>query len=342
MVKDKKLAYSTINSFLTCERQYYFGHVLASHGRKNLYRREAFELKQVVDFKMWQGKVVDLILEKLIKGKIKNSSIDYNVIADEAVELAKQQFEFSLSKEYKKPKVNKTGNDRFQIIDVHKLGKPYEASELEDVYQNIRKAVLNFPKIKVPDEDMLLVNFVKTAHISAPNVTDRKFSYQGMYVSPQIDLLLYRDYKPVVIDWKLAESDYSDYSRQLVIIGLTLYMDKLAKCPEESGREPFDYEDIRLYEVNLLKAEMIQHEFNANIAQDMLDKMYLTSGDLSLFRQDKAWSDFSINDLEWAKNDNACQSCNFKTLCGFLFENNNEYDEETYQQFVQNTKFIQN
>lgn len=42
-VKDKKLTYSTINSFLTCERQYYFAHVLASHGRKNLCRREAFE-----------------------------------------------------------------------------------------------------------------------------------------------------------------------------------------------------------------------------------------------------------------------------------------------------------
>jgi len=176
---------------MTCERQYYFGHVLATHGRKNLCRREAFELKQVVDFKMWQGKVVDLVLEKLIKDdRIKNRLIDYNVIADEAVELAKQQFEFSLSEEYKKPKVNKIGNDRYQIIDVHKLGKPYEASELDAVHQNIRKAILNFPKIKVPDEDMLLNDFIKTAYISIANVQNRTFSYQGMYVCPQIDLAI--------------------------------------------------------------------------------------------------------------------------------------------------------
>ena len=118
-------------------------------------------------------------------------------------------------------------------------------------------------------------------------------------------------------------------------------MNKLKKC-EENEKEPYDYDDITLFEVNLANGEMKQHEFDADIAQEMMDYVFLTGKDMAFNMQKKKWDDYKISDLEWPEKENACEGCNLQTLCRYLFENKNQYNEETYLEFIQSTKLIEN
>ena len=342
MSKNTKWAYTLINSYSTCKRQYYFGHILPSHHHSTPLRRKAFELKQMVNIEMWQGKVVDLIIEKEVIPKISNKErIDFEKIANNAVDLAKAQYNFSLNKEYRKKGIIKTNNNLYQILDIHELETPIDEKKIILAYENIKRAILNFPKVTLPNKNITLLEYLRGAYILVANVQNRIFTFDGIQVSPQIDLLLYHEGKPVIIDWKVSNSSFSDYSRQLVICGLTLYMNKLEKC-EENGKEPYDYDDITLYEVNLANEEMKLHEFDADIAQDMMDYIFITGKDMAFNKQKKKWNDYKINDLDWAENESACNLCNFQSLCSFLFENKNQYNEEAYLEFIQNTEPIEN
>lgn len=336
-----KWAYTNANNFATCQRKFYFGNILANHHHTYPLRRKAFELKQMVNFDMWQGKVVDLVIEKQIIPTIKRKGkVNFEEIAEFAVDLAKSQFNFSIDKKYSEKGVKKTGNDFYQIIDIHELSEIPEPSKLQKVYDNVKKAILSFPKIQLPNNNMNLLDFLRLSSLLVPNVHNRSFTFEGIYISPQIDLLMYQDAKPIIIDWKLSESDFVDNSRQLVICGLTMYMNQLSKYESGKTNQHYYYEDIKLYEVNLLKPEVKKHEFTAEIAHEMLDYIFLSGKNIAFGKKEKKWNNYNLNNLEWAENDNACTLCNFRSLCHFLFKNKNQYDEKTYNQFIQNTKFI--
>src|SRR5690606_8008765 len=94
-------SYSAVNTLRQCNRKYYFSNILATHGRKNPMRRKAYELKKMQTLTMWKGSLVDKFMEKTIIPAIKaKQSLDFELLAQEAVELAQRQFLFSKAKGY--------------------------------------------------------------------------------------------------------------------------------------------------------------------------------------------------------------------------------------------------
>ena len=94
-------SYSTVNSFRQCNRKYYFAQVMATHGRKIPERRKAYELKKMQNMAMWKGSVVDKFMEKTIIPAIRDKKeLNFQLFADQAVELAKNQYRFSEAKAY--------------------------------------------------------------------------------------------------------------------------------------------------------------------------------------------------------------------------------------------------
>jgi hypothetical protein len=309
---------------------YYLGYILATHGRKNPLRRKAYELKKMQNLKMWIGSVVDKFMEKTIIPLIQEKKqLDFPELALQCVALAKSQFFFSQCKVYTDSGLTKAEADsEFCILDIHELSKPYTEIELAEAYNTILQVIEGIPNIQMPN-GKLLITFLKECQTLHSNVTNWSTTIEHSRVVPQIDLLAYHNFKPVIIDWKLSESYVSDYSRQLVICGIVVY----SKVKEKLSC----LEDIKLYEVNLLKGTSMQHEFNQDRYNDLTDYINLTGNDFDLLYA--KYEDAEVDNFEPTENEISCKLCNFRTLCTYLLLNNNQYDEKAYNEFVRADQF---
>lgn len=336
-----KWSISTVNTLRQCNRKYYFSSKLANYHHSNKLKRKAFELKKMQNILMWCGSVVDKIIETHVIPLIQdNAEIDFEFVADNAVELAKRRFEFSQDKIYELPDVSQSRFDEeYCVLDIHEVGKPYSEEELVSAYDRIRKSILNIPKVKLPDSDKLLFDYLRESKPLIPNVTTWSFEIENSRVCPQMDLILYNNFKPVVIDWKVSNSLTSDYSRQLIICGLTVFFTRMKKVKTE-GKKPYSYSDIKLYEVNLFKGEMREHEFTDERANGMIDYINLTGSDMTLLANGMLDEDSDIEAFDIADDEGICNSCNFQMLCEYLLLNNNIYDEKSYTEFVQSKQLV--
>ncbi len=326
-------SYSTVGVLRQCSRKFYFGHILANYGKSNKLKRKAFELKQMQNLSMWQGSVVDKIMETIIIPAIANKDrLDFHLFAEEAAALADQRFAFSKKKSYQEEGVTKTvAGDDFCILNIHEIEEAYTDSEISHAYQNVRDVVINIPNILMPDNKTLLIDFLKEANSLYPNVSNRQVEIETANVKPQIDLVIYdKKWKPVVMDWKVSDSWTSDYSKQLVIIGIVIYLKRL----ETPDKPPFEYEDIKLYEVDLLKGTVKGHEFTEEIVAEMIDEINLTSSDIKLIREEIKENNLTIEDFDTTDNQSTCKFCNYATLCSFLIQHKFQYDEKAYLKFI--------
>lgn len=335
-----KFSFSKLNATRQCKRKAFFRYVLASHGRKNLLRRKAFELGKMKNLEMWQGSVVDEVMTRIVIPTINaGTPLDFERIAEQAIDLAKKQFAYSERKLYRLPppkKKDRTAEDEELepcILDMHELDKPIDERLIFEAYSKIRSAILNLPHIEMPQGKGLLIDFLKTSKPLLPNIQSWSFEIEGVRVNPQIDLIGYNSYKPYVIDWKVSESLSSDYFKQLAICGMAVYFTRLKKA-ETEGKTPYAYSDIRLFKVNLLANEMVEYKLEDEDVNDIIDTINLTGGDIEAM-ESEAWDEVDMATIPCTENEANCHFCNFKSLCSFLYLNNNQYDENHYLQSVQ-------
>lgn len=330
-------SYTTVNTFRQCNRKYYFYDRLATHGRKDPLRRKAYELKSMQNLKMWAGSVVDKFLEITVIPLFKSKSkLDFDLLASQALELARCQFEFSKNKLYLDAGLKKgEAGAHFCILDIHEIAAPYSEEELAECYETIGRAVRNLPQIRMPDGS-LLVAFLEACNSLTPNVNNWLVYIEKARLKPQMDLLALHNWKPVVIDWKLSSSFTSDYSRQLLICGITVYL----KGHESQHRKPYDYGDIRLYEVNLLRGEVKQHDFSEPRVHELINYINLTAEDIYLLNSGVSGEADDIEDFDFTDDQALCSSCNFQSLCSHLLANNNKYDEKLYFESLQTKQRI--
>ncbi|PUZ30548.1 PD-(D/E)XK nuclease superfamily protein [Chitinophaga costaii] len=329
-------SYSTVNTLRQCNRKFYFASLLATHGRKNPLRRKAYELKSMQNLKMWAGSVVDKFMEIVIIPAITNKEdLFFDRLADRAVKMAEEQFKYSKFGFYKDPSQKKgDANSTFCILDIHEIKAPYTEEELASCYATIHQAILRLPEIRLPDGS-LLIDYLKAANSLTPNVNNWLVQIAKARLKPQIDLLGMYNWKPIIIDWKLSASHVSDYSRQLVICGIAVYLKRL----ENPEKKPWTHEDIKLYEVNLLKGIVKQHEFTEDKVNDLINFINLTSSDIQLLIGSEG-SEAVIEDFELTDDEGHCKNCNFQGLCSYLLINNNQYDEKSYIESIQGKQLI--
>lgn len=318
--------------------QFVLSQELAQHNGKPL-KRKAFELKNMLNFQMWQGKVVDKIVEiEIIPLLQNNRPIHFETIADKAEQLAKKQFNFSSEQYYKDVSKTEAGN-AYCILDVHEVLKPYEEIEVEKVYQTIRQSILNFPETIMPNGKETLLEFLqRRPGRLIPNVENwMNFRFFDTYISPQIDLVFHLKNSSIVIDWKVSDSFLLDAAHQLEVCGIAVHNHI------QSKGHPFGkaigYGDIHLLEVNLLKKEVKRHEFSLEIANQERDYINLSNQDFELMTKGKTWNEIELSQLDRTENINACAMCRFRTLCSYLITNQFKYDESSYSQFVRDTEF---
>ena len=104
----------------------------------------------------------------------------------------------------------------------------------------------------------------------------------------------------------------------------------------DKDKTKYRYEDIQLYEVNLLQGEVKQHDFTTERANTTIDYIYQTYGDIELLVGDQSFDQINMDDFALSDNDVICQFCPFRTLCVYMLNNNQTYDEKKYLESLQN------
>lgn len=330
MAETVKWSYTTVNAFRLCNRKFYFSSILATHGRKDPLRRKAYELKAMKSLTMWAGDVVDKFMEKIVIPIIQAKGVlNFEQLADQAVALADAQFRFSKNQLYTDSSLKKGDANDFCILDIHEVNRPFTQEQVNEALESIRRGILNLPSILLPEGKSLLT-FLSEANVLNPNLNKWHVQIERANLKPQIDLFVLSNWKPVIIDWKLSASFSSDYSRQLVIAGIMIYLKRL----EATDKKPYAYKDFRLLEVNLLKGIIKEHDFNEEVAHEMIDYINLTSSDLFLLTKGD-FDNGDIEDFDMTDEGSLCAECNFQTLCSFLMSNKNNYDEKLYIESIQ-------
>lgn len=328
-------SYSTINMLRKCERQFAFAKVVADHGFKTPLRRKAYELKQMKSLTMWAGSVVDYMMESRVVPVLKQKKrLDVAAVADQAIVLAREQFEFSRKQKYRDPTLTKSrAGDAYCIIQNHELEQSVDEQALQKALSTIHQAILNLPTIEMPNGQQSLLEYLHFARTLMPNVMRWNFGVDTAKVSPQIDLVVYdQKFHPAIIDWKVSESQTSDYSRQLIVCGLALYNHRLAN----KDKVPYRFEDIQLYEVNLWQGQVKQHDFTTERANATIDYIYQTYCDVELLVGTQSFDQIDMADFDLTDNDVICQFCPYRTLCVHMLANNQGYDEKKYFESLQN------
>jgi hypothetical protein len=288
-----------------CNRQLVYAHMIATHGRRDAVRHEAYVLKQLREPLTWHGSVIHQILAKeLPPALLARRSIDWQNIRARARELAQRQFAFSAARHYRDPAHSKSA-DPFEYCALagHETPEGLPASTLDNALTSIDHA-LAF----LAEQKRFLAYLQRGSGYRSE--TQLSFRVPAMTTSAMamLALFFFRGHgKPTVIDWKIGKSETADYQRQLHVYALALL---------RSGEWPaIRLEHIHLIEVNLLREKIRKHTLTEDQLVDIEDFVFRGACELEALVGDTRTETVRITDYAVAGNPNTCAYCAFRCLC---------------------------
>lgn len=328
-------SFSKLSTLRQCHRKFYFAYELSNFHFKYPIRRKAFELAQSKNLQMWQGSLIDNFFSKKIIPIYKNKrEPDFKSLADELVEIAKRQFAFSEQGLYKDRTTNKTkAGDDFQILDIHECGTPYQEEDVLNVYTTVKEIILQIPEYSSPETGKSLHQYLISSSFLRPDIKYWSYEFEEIKLNPQIDLVRYKSNLIHVIDWKVSDSNTSDYSKQLYLAGIVVFHNTKKNCIDNQWPVP-KLEDFSLFEINLINGNRKEHPFTKESAASALDYVYQFKDEQEQLFENKKWNELNIEDYITTDKPETCMFCKFKPLCIHLIKNNFKYDENEYYKLV--------
>jgi hypothetical protein len=290
---------SAHNTVRRCQRQFFFRYLMAWHNAKDAGRSEAYHLKQLRGLQEWRGHVVHLALERFFVPSLKQRKmISREALTEATLQLAERQFLFSKGGDYKRGDADKKALDYLALRE-HEYGIAIQDDHLEKIYQQIRRCY------EFLYSQATFLNFLQRAdwHEAEPPLA---FYFDGQKIAAKLDLVVrYKGSKLCIIDWKIAESQTSDYSRQLQLYAMAA----LNKWPA------FKVEDLVLVEANLLQEEIRKHAIDRDGLLEIEDLIFQSLSDIRALTGNRPYSGQDLADYDFANSPGSCHFCNFERLC---------------------------
>ena len=303
-----KWSYSVHTAMRRCQRLLVFAHVMASHNARDPMRREAYFLKQLQHLSAWQGSLVHRMLATAFLEDLRAARpVDPAALAAAAWDLAQRQVAFSAARRYRKRgQTKREAGDAYCALFEHDHGWTIAPEALRSVRVNLARCFENL----AAQRQFLASLYAGFDHIAECPLN---FRLNGVTVAATPDLAFWRtDGQPTVVDWKVTDSEMSDYSRQVLIYALAV-----ARC----GRWPgVSAEAIELYEVNLLKGQVRQHPVTAERLEETEDFIYQSIVELGTLVGDGKFRDLDLDEFEVAEKPATCFYCHFRSLCRLQLE----------------------
>ena len=304
----------------TCQRQFWYRKIFASPRTKwGSARREANILGSILGLPAWRG----ILVHKVISDWLLPMWFDEGLPPPSqavayALERARRQLAFSSEQRYREDGMTKTKagddylalwEDEFPPDDLQSFANS-KAQALRDIETSLR-AFYNMEFIQ--------------ERLCHPGWTNWEVGLSvqemGVPVMARIDFLSAGSEDLAVVDWKVGESHVYDYAPQLSLYAALLERaDRFAPAGSyaSTGRFPPEVKTLpkRLVEVNLLRGETHEHEWDEDRAIEAEDRLFRSARRLA------SLSDLSPNtdpaDLAPAESPFTCQWCPFRSPCRAL------------------------
>jgi PD-(D/E)XK nuclease superfamily len=298
-----KWSVSAHNSMRRCQRLFVYGQVVASHNARDPLRHEAYLLKQLQSLSTWQGSIVHKVLATSFLADVRaGRPIDPATLSATAHDLARRQFAFSAARKYREPGQTKgAAGDAYCALYEHEYGEDISPEQLEIVYATITRCFEHLAS----QEAFLAQLAAGSAHLAELPLS---FTLAGATITATLDLVYQgANGQLVVVDWKVAGSETSDYSWQLLVYALAV-----ARC----GRWPtVEADAIELYEANLLRNQVHQHPVSSQRLQEAEDFIYRSLVEREALVGRDRFDDLDLEEFEVAERPGTCYHCNFASLC---------------------------
>lgn len=298
-----KWSISAHNSMRRCQRLFVYGQAIASHNARDPLRHEAYLLKQLQSLSTWQGSLIHRVLATSFLASVRaGRPIDPVALSTTAHDLARRQFAFSAARKYREPGQAKGAvGDAYCALYEHEYGENISPERLDLVLTTITRCF----KHLAGQETFLAQLYAGSAHLAELPLN---FMLAGATITATLDLVYQgADGQLVVVDWKIAGSETSDYSWQLLVYALAV-----VQC----GRWPAIKADaIELYEANLLRNQVHRHSISVQRLQEAEDFIYRSLVERDALLARNRFDDLDLNEFEVAERPGTCFHCNFASLC---------------------------
>ena len=299
---------SKAKMFSKCQRKWFYSEVMASKRSKDIYRYEAYVLKQLGSIHSWRGKLVDYIIEELLVPEFNKKNIPkFNQIEGVVSELMSKQLKFARLKKYRDRKLTK----KQAGINFCALREIENSERLEnEAIEKIKEQVIISLKNLLKSDLMEILLDSNTILVAQKNLS---YKFQGLNVISRPDLIVYfKDKPPMIIDWKVYF-----YRKDNAWMQLGCYAIALTECISE---DPFyksidDPTEIKLIEYQLLRNKQKKYQLTDSDVSYIKAYMNNSSNEMLELIKNRKYHELDFNQFETAKNSESCEYCNFKKLC---------------------------
>lgn len=296
------VSFSSDATVRVCERRWFLASVVAHPtANKDLIRRDARLLRQLVHPQAWAGRIIHSTLEEVViptaceSGRLPNSD---HIIAH-ALDLMRRQEEFSHKKLYRNISKSKAGKD-FCALYADEYDGGLTKVQREQVEFRVTTALGNVPRVETVWSEL------KTTQRSFIEHSFR-IRLHGAVIEAKPDLIMISSGRTKIVDWKCWASLTADPSDQL-----RFYAYVLMKYWSNQKWQPKDFD---LFGVNLLNGSMAPvtcAEEHWDEADDRILE-FIERADNIL--QGRSWQDIALRNLGVPRSPSTCESCKFRRIC---------------------------
>jgi hypothetical protein len=304
-------SFSDSRTFARCQRQWYFGEVVANaNATKVPIRREAYLLSKLQSVSAWRGQIVDSTIGSVVVPALNRG---YPPSLDECLRHALRLFDTQLAFARRHGlrdagmKPARAGEEFAAFFEVEYCAGVPEA-DVARARSEVEQALTNL--FRMTD---LFADLTRASYSVAQRPL--QFDHCGYPVKAMPDLIsFFPDGPPLITDWKVHFFGAKDYRLQLATYALAL-----TRCnPHKdfpAGATSHGPTDVRLAEAQLLTGQLRRYPLTVEDVNEVEDHIAASAEQMALALDGRKFADLCPDDFRVTIFPETCQGCRFRSLC---------------------------
>jgi len=304
-----KWSVSKSRIFSKCQKKWYYSEIVATHGKKDQFRRQIYLLKQLKSIYSWRGDLVDKVIGKTIIPGIKKRNLpSEEEVINYATQLAERQLTFANTQKYLYTTKKEAGDDYCAIYDLEYHGE-INSSQIDEAQKDIKMALTNFMR-----SSLLKSLCSEDLYFLTQRTLSFNFAGAVIYCIPDL-IVFHKKNPPTIIDWKVHTFGNTEYWLQLGIYGFVL-------SQMQPHTDFLDFKELLsdptkfvLIEYQLLKDVQRIYDISPEELSDIEDYIFTSITQINSLVNEKKYGEIDIGKFQTAHNSDVCMNCEFRKVC---------------------------
>ena len=295
------VSFSSDATVRTCERRWFLASIVAHPtANKDLIRRDARLLRQLVHPEAWAGRIIHSTLEDFVIPAVREGDLPKSEkMLTHALDLLQRQAEFSRKRLYRHISKSKAGKD-FCALYADEYDGGLTKTQREQVEFRVTTALGNAPRVET------LWSEIKMNQRLFVEYSFRIRLYDAL-IEAKPDLVIVSPRRIKIVDWKCWASLTADPSDQL-----RFYAYVLEKYWSNQKLRP---ENFDLIAVNLLNGSVNPVPCTEDHWDEADDRVLEFIERTQTIVQGRSWDEIPLRSLGAPRSPTTCERCKFRAIC---------------------------